>query len=131
MDVAQRQFVRLRAANRCEYCRLPQQAVDGTFHVEHIIAQQHTDDSSPANLALACGRCNLHKGPNLSSLDPASGQVVVLFHPRRDQWFDHFRISGPTIEGITPSGRATVHLLRMNSRHRVDFRATLIANGEF
>ena len=48
MDQALRQFVRDRAENRCEYCQLPQHAMDGTFHIEHIIARQHggTDDLS-------------------------------------------------------------------------------------
>lgn len=43
MDGAVRNLVRQRAGNRCEYCRLPQAAVDATFHVDHIIAQQHLD----------------------------------------------------------------------------------------
>ncbi len=54
MDAALREFVRRRAGDRCEYCRLPQHAVDGRFHVEHIVAQQHRQDDRPANLALAC-----------------------------------------------------------------------------
>ena len=29
-------------------------------------------------------RCNLHKGPNLSGVDPDTGQVVRLFDPRDD-----------------------------------------------
>ena len=28
------------------------------------------------NLALACHRCNLHKGPNLSGIDPLTGDPV-------------------------------------------------------
>ena len=58
MDVATRRLVRERARDRCEYCRLPQAAVQATFHVEHIIAKQHVVDDAPSNLALACDRCN-------------------------------------------------------------------------
>jgi 5-methylcytosine-specific restriction endonuclease McrA len=29
------------------------------------------------NLALACHRCNLRKGPNLTGIDPMSGEMVV------------------------------------------------------
>lgn len=54
MDDTQRQFVRRRAGGRCEYCRLPQHAVEGPFHIEHVIAQQHAQDDSSSNLALAC-----------------------------------------------------------------------------
>lgn len=38
-----------------------------SFHVEHVIAKQHLNDATddPANLALACNRCNAYKGTNL------------------------------------------------------------------
>lgn len=70
IDAATRQFVRERAGERCEYCGLPQQAVGLRFHIEHVVARQHDGSDSPANLALACDRCNRHKGPNLSGIDP-------------------------------------------------------------
>lgn len=71
MDASVRQFVRERAANRCEYCRLSQ-FEGGTiqFHIEHIRPRQHGGDDSVENLALACSTCNWHKGPNLSAIDP-------------------------------------------------------------
>jgi hypothetical protein len=38
-----RQQVRARAGDRCEYCRLPDWLdFSGPFHVEHVIARQHT-----------------------------------------------------------------------------------------
>ena len=45
-----------------------------------------------------------------------SGQVVPLFNPRTQQWSEHFVWSADktTIQGITPTGRATVMVLRMN-----------------
>ena len=133
VDAAVREFVRQRAGDRCEYCRLPQHAGDATFHVEHILAQQHSPQGAeaPDNLALACQRCNLHKGPNLSSVDPMSGDVVPLFHPRRDQWQEHFELRVALILGRTPTGRATVQLLQVNARRRVELRASLIADGSF
>ena len=70
IDETLRQFVRRRAGDRCEYCRLPQHAVDGRFHVEHIVARQHLENDEPLNLAIACARCNLQKGTNLASVDP-------------------------------------------------------------
>ncbi|MFZ4763807.1 MAG: hypothetical protein ACOYMN_02540 [Roseimicrobium sp.] len=33
-------------------------------------------------MAFACFRCNSHKGPNLSGVDPSTGQLERLFHPR-------------------------------------------------
>ena len=69
IDPTLRRLVRHRAGNRCEYCRLPQASYDLTFHVEHIIAQQHKQDDSLENLDLARHQCNLHKGTNLATID--------------------------------------------------------------
>jgi hypothetical protein len=131
VDAQLRNYVSQRAADRCEYCRLPQDAVVATFHVDHVIARQHQDSSSetPDQFALACDRCNLYKGTNLSSIDPASGEVVLLFNPRQDAWSDHFRMEGPLQMGRTPTGRATVRLLQMNAQNRVELRASLLSEG--
>src|SRR5271156_5210547 len=63
---------RRRAVGRCEYCRLPESAFRMPFVLDHIIARQHGGRTESANLALCCGRCNLHKGPNIASIDPQS-----------------------------------------------------------
>ena len=82
------------------------------------------------NLALACHRCNLCKGPNLTAFDRQSGRIVPLFHPRRDRWTEHFAWRGPRIEGLTAIGRATVLVLGMNDARRLDLRAELLARRE-
>lgn len=124
MDAKTRELVRQRAADTCEYCRIPQAATPLiSFHIEHTIARQHGGIDDPDMLALACDRCNAYKGPNLSSIDPDSGAVVELFIPREHEWNEHFQQRGGTIIGITPSGRATVRLLNMNAARRVQLRA--------
>ena len=131
MDQALRNIVWQRAADRCEYCGMPQSAVDATFHVEHIVARQHGGDDDPMNIAFSCDRCNLFKGPNLSSIDSETGDIVVLFHPRRDVWSDHFKLVGASIRGLTPTGRATVSLLQMNVPRRRELRSILMRLGEW
>ena len=130
MDTATRNLVRQRAKNRCEYCLLLQDRSELTHHIEHVIAKQHGGSDEAGNLALACHRCNLRKGPNVTGIDPDTEEIVVLFHPRRDEWSRHFRFHGPYIEGITPTGRATVRLLTLNDARRLELRAELIARGE-
>jgi hypothetical protein len=130
MDAATRELVRRRAGNRCEYCLLRQEHSPLTFQIEHITARQHGGPDDPDNLALACDRRNLHKGPNLSSIDSETGQVVLLFHPRRDRWPEHFAFRGARLVGITAIGRATVRLLAMNDARRLELRAELLARGE-
>ena len=131
MDQALRSFVRRRAGELCEYCRLPQAASRfARFHVEHVIARQHGGPTESDNLALACGFCNFHKGLNIAGLDPESGQLVPLFHPRRDSWTEHFAWQGTMIVGRTATGRATVQLLAMNDWQRVELRENLQLLGE-
>lgn len=129
MDANTRQLVRRRAGDVCEYCRIPQEATPLIpFHIEHIVAKQHGGEDDPSRLALAC-RCNAYKGPNLTSIDPHSGDVVSLFDPRQDTWKDHFIFRGGAIVGLTPTGRATVRLLNMNDPRRVDLRDEWLAEG--
>ena len=123
MDAALRELVRSRAGSRCEYCHLPEQFSELRFHIEHIIPRQHRGTDGPENLALACPDCNLVKGPNLTRVEPGTHRVVRLFHPRRDNWTEHFALDGALISGKTPVGRATVWLLRMNDAHRLRVRA--------
>ena len=125
MDATTRDFVRKRAASRCEYCHLPQEATPFIpFHTEHIIAKQHVDEShdDPSGLAYACDRCNAFKGPNLSTIDPLTAGKVDVFNPRTNAWAEHFAISGGMVVGLTPIGRATVRLLNMNDARRVELR---------
>jgi 5-methylcytosine-specific restriction endonuclease McrA len=122
MDNALRRFVRQRANGHCEYCRLAQESEPLPFHVEHIIARQHEGGDSAENLAVACNHCNLHKGPNLSGIDPETRQTVQLFHPRTAKWDQHFASEAGIIIGLTPVGRATVRLLKMNAMGRVQLR---------
>ena len=130
IDTTVRNLIRQRAGERCEYCRLPEHAVDIPFHVEHIIAKQHGGEDDPSNLCLACDRCNLYKGPNLSSVDPQTQATVILFHPREHAWRDHFTIRGAEIVGLTPTGRATVRLFNMNAKPRLQLRLELLAQRQ-
>jgi hypothetical protein len=127
----------MRAEGLCEYCHLPQSAYKRRFHVDHITARGHGGGEDLSNLALACGRCNLRKSVNLAGIDPQTGNVAVLFHPRKDTWADHFEIrmirpqGALEICGKTPQGRATVHTLRMNGESAWLVRRELWREGVF
>jgi len=121
-------LVRARARNCCEYCLLPQDSCSLTHHIEHVVPRQHGGTDDPGNLALACHRCNLRKGPNLTGIDPITGEIVPLFDPRRDRWLDHFCFRGPVIGGVTAVGRTTIKVLSMNDTRRIE-RRELLARG--
>lgn len=123
--------VRDRAKHACEYCLMPQSARRLTFQIDHIIARQHNGPTTLENLALACGRCNRHKGTNLYSIDPTTNQQCRLFNPRSDRWIEHFRWRGPEIIGVSEIGRATAALLKMNHPDDVAVRLELMQDGVF
>src|SRR5215217_1178037 len=122
MSAALRRLARERAEHRCEYCRIPQASSMLAFHVEHIIPQQHGGLTSEENLALSCPHCNMHKGPNLTGIDPDTGQISRLFHPRRDVWAEHFQGAGARLAGRTAIGRVTIWVLDMNDPEQCDLR---------
>src|SRR5262245_41489643 len=125
-----RQSVRERAGGRCEYCRFRETHLPfWPFHLEHIVARQHGGSDDTSNLAWACPRCNACKGTNLSAVDPDSDNVVRLFDPRTNRWEDHFALQGKRLVGLTPSGRATVWLLQMNTEERLELRGMLLEEG--
>ena len=110
---------------------MPQEFDELTFEAEHVIPEKHGGLTVLENLAWACFPCNRCKGPNLTGIDPMSGQIVELFRPRRDDWHTHFRWHGPVLDGLTPTGRATIVVLRINDDDRVAIRKALIALNRF
>ena len=127
MQPALRNLVQQRASDRCEYCQIRQdQDRYYEFHVEHIIARQHGGRTEATNLAWSCHHCNLHKGPNLTGIDPRTNRITPLFDPRRARWEQHFRWNGPTLVGRTAAGRATIAVLQINNDDRVELREVLI-----
>lgn len=122
-----RRFVRMRAGERCEYCLIPETASFAPHQVDHVIAEKHGGLTEIDNLALSCVLCNMCKGSDLTSIDPETGQIAPLYHPRRDRWTMHFRLAGGRIEPLTPTGRATVRLLKLDRVDRVEERELLAA----
>lgn len=124
-----RRAVQERAGGRCEYCLIPEAFTLAAHEVDHIIAQKHGGLTDDANLALSCVLCNQRKGSDISSIDPESGRVEPLFHPRRQRWHDHFEIEGVLFRGRTPTGRVTVRLLQLNRVERLRERVLLLEAG--
>lgn len=131
MDPELEREVWRRAKAICEYCRMPQLFYRARFQIDHIIARQHGGITAPDNLALACFRCNVYKGPNIAGLDPLTGNLSRLFHPRRDDWSEHFVWHGAELVGQSDVGRATIAVLGINHPDVVSVRMSLIAEGVF
>ncbi|HEX3033959.1 MAG TPA: HNH endonuclease signature motif containing protein [Thermodesulfobacteriota bacterium] len=109
-----RQFIIVRASNRCEYCLLSQAGQEATFHVDHVIPIVAGGKTVIENLSLACVSCSLRKAARQQVVDPKTGKEVPIYNPRRDTWNQHFCWDGFYVVGLTASGRATVEALAMN-----------------
>ncbi len=126
-----RQQVARRANYRCEYCLVKQDDVLLSYQLDHIIAVQHGGETVAQNLALACAHCNRHKGANIASIDPTTGQLMLLFNPRTQVWTEHFKLEGAFISPLTAVGRVTVRLLKLNYPERLRVRQALIEIGNY
>ena len=115
----------------CRYC-LTSETISGipvTF--DHIIPISRGGQTTFDNVCLACRTCNEFKADTVAAIDPFTQETVALFHPRMHPWADHFAWSadGSKVDGLTPTGRATVIALRMNGAVIVAARRRWCAAG--
>ncbi len=122
---ALRQWVIQQAGECCEYCRLHQSHTLLPHHIDHIISRKHGGQTEVGNLALACADCNWAKGSDIASVDSQTGQPIFFFHPRRQEWRDHFRLDQAHIAPLTPEGQVTAAILQFNTPQRIAERAAL------
>lgn len=125
-----RKTVRDRAHGRCEYCHLPDAYSVLPFQLDHIRAQKHAGRTTLQNYAWSCLSCNSHKGPNPAGYDPISDSLQRLFNPRSDDWNKHFEWDGARLIGLTPIGRTTIAVLRVNHPDQVRLRSRVQQLGE-
>jgi hypothetical protein len=117
--------------HRCAYCHTPQANSGNPMLVDHLLPRSKGGATAFENLCLACYRCNLFKGSQVEAIDPLSGEITPLFHPRRDRWGEHFAWdeAGLRILGLTPIGRAAVTALHMNNTVILDARRNWVRLG--
>ena len=75
---------------------------------------------------------SLYKSHDLTGFDPQTDEITPLFNPRLQNWTEHFALSdNMQIEGLTPQGRTTVRVLKMNLGERVEDRRALATLGVY
>jgi hypothetical protein len=131
VPAALKRLVRERAGGICEYCLIDEADLYFGCEIEHIIAEKHGGQTVESNLAMACAFCNQSKGSDIATLRPSTRDLCRLFNPRLDSWSDHFRIDGARIIGLTEIGEATVFLLQINQKDRLDEREALLDLGRY
>ena len=122
---ALRAQVAQRANHCCEYCLIHEDDAAFSHQVDHVVSRKHGGASSIENLAYACVLCNRYKGSDVASIDELTGEPIRLYDPRHSPWTKHFRLNSAIMEPLTPQGKATIQILRLNSAERVAERALL------
>jgi hypothetical protein len=126
-----KETVAQRARGCCEYCRCYAQYSPDPFSLEHIMPIARGGREDLSNLALSCQGCNNRKFTSVEGEDPATGERVSLFHPRRDRWGDHFAWNADftLMVGVTSTGRTTIEKLQLNRIGIVNLRRLLLDTG--
>ena len=103
-----------------------------SLSLDHITPRSQQGATNPDNLALACQGCNNHKYTKTQGTDPITGDLVQLFHPRKQRWQDHFAWNADCalMIGLTATGRATIETLHLNRESVVNLRRVLFAVGQ-
>lgn len=126
-----RQQVKDRAKNCCEYCKALGSFSFHPFPIDHILAVALGGTNDLDNLANTCQHCNGCKYNKFECIDPLTGKTFPVFHPRQQNWSEHFTWDSNQINilGTSPTGRATVACLKMNRLEAVNLREALIEFG--
>jgi HNH endonuclease len=123
--------VAIRAYHKCEYCRIHEDDLFISFHVDHIVALKHGGSSDLQNLAYSCAHCNQHKGTDFTTFLGSYKNIVSIFHPRNQNWEDHFRVEKGMLLPVTEVGEATIKLLKINNADLIALREILQELGRY
>jgi len=127
-----RQNVKLRAKGYCEYCFSKEEFCPDPFSIEHIIPLAKEGTNQINNLAHSCQGCNNLKYTTTELLDTVTGEFFPIYNPRKDAWNRHFKWSENFLKiiGISPIGRVTVELLKLNRKGVTNLRRAMRALNE-
>lgn len=125
-----RQQVIERAKACCEYCQTQQKIVI-EMQIDHIVPEALGGETALDNLCLACCGCNRFKGAMQTVFDIETQTEIPLFNPRTYQWTEHFQWdeTQTRLIGLTPMGRITIELLRINRAELIAARKLWVKAG--
>lgn len=123
--------IREQAQLRCGYCLVSEHLIGIRMEFEHLSPLSANGQTIEENLWLSCRNCNGFKHTQTEAIDPETGQLVPLFNPRTQNWFEHFRWSDDHTEivGLSSVGRATVLALKLNHPMIVATRKLWVSVG--
>ena len=73
-------------------------------------------------------KCSMHTA-NISTILFLGGELIPLFNPRTQNWFNHFEVKRGEVLSLSTIGEATIKLLDINQSARVDARFEMMLAG--
>jgi hypothetical protein len=129
---ALRTRIRQAANEQCGYCCITSHLVYAPMEIDHIFPKSRGGRDEEENLWLACPFCNNAKSDQISGTDPLTQETTPLFHPRKQNWTEHFtwRVEDRAlIVGLTSCGRASITALGINDLIPLQFRRLMVEAG--
>ena len=127
--------LRIQVAERahfcCEYCHRLEEDSFIKYQIDHIISRKHGGLTILENLAYCCPICNNNKGSDIATILQNEDILIRLFHPRKQDWFEHFEVSEGLFIAKTKIAEATIKILDLNNVNRILERLDLIKGGSF
>lgn len=116
----------------CEYCKSPKDFSTDLYSFDHIIPLVLGGKTVFINLAYSCSGCNSFKNQKVVGFDAIDNIEVSLFHPRIQNWSEHFTWNDDftVVIGITTIGRATINTLKLNRPEVINLRRILVLADE-
>ncbi len=71
----------------------------------------------------------MEKEPNISTILAFGGEIVPLFNPRTQNWFEHFEVRQGKLIALSAVGEATIKLLELNIPIKIEERFEMMLAG--
>jgi hypothetical protein len=126
-----RRLVAKRANYLCEYCIISEKDTILGCAIDHIISIKHGGLSNIDNLAYCCVYCNRFKGSDIGSIIVDKKVFFRFYHPRWDNWEEHFMLNNSVIDPLTEIGEVTARILGFNDQPRLLERQLLIEKKRY
>lgn len=127
INKALRDQIRQRAAFACEYCGVSESDTGGLLTLDHFQPQSKGGSDQPENLIYCCNRCNSYK----HNYFPSSNKEPSLWNPTQsDKDLHFFELDNGQLKALTPIGKVTIDLLRLNRDSLIQYRLQKNARAE-
>ena len=114
-----REQVRQRANFACEYCQISETDAGGLLTIDHFRPISKGGNDHLNNLIYCCHRCNSYK----YNYFPSNEGEKEIWNPRKESREAHFfLLEDGSLQAISPVGKATIQLLRLNRPPLISFR---------